>query len=204
MKYLIILSFLLLSTFSNAKSITRTPLSIEQEIFYQELGLENKISREVFQKSLNKHNQTKDRSNIITIIDYSKPSNVKRLAIIDLKDKRLLFNEYVSHGRKSGFLRPTKFSNKINSHKTSLGQYKTSETYYGKHGYSLKLDGKENSNTNARDRYIVLHGADYVSDNFVKQNGYAGRSLGCPAVDRKVSKKIIDLIKNGTYIYAYI
>ncbi len=173
---------------------------------YNKLELNGKISKNVFDKALKKHknsNEKKINKDIISIIDFSKKSTIKRLAVIHLRNETVLFNEYVTHGKKSGHTFSNSFSNIKNSHQSSIGQYLTENTYYGKHGYSLKLEGKENTNSLAKERYIVFHGAKYATQSFIDKYGYLGRSHGCPAVDNKVSKAIIDTIKNGTYIYAY-
>ncbi|MGZ5247361.1 MAG: murein L,D-transpeptidase catalytic domain family protein [Flavitalea sp.] len=144
------------------------------------------------------------RPEIITIADFSKPSSEKRLFVIDLNNYEILFNTYVSHGRNSGKVLPTKFSNKPSSYQSSLGFYKTAETYNGKHGYSLRLDGLEKGiNDNARNRAIVIHGANYVAEKTIGQNGYIGRSQGCPAVSTTLSKPLINQIKDGSLLFIY-
>lgn len=143
-------------------------------------------------------------SNILTIIDFSLPSTEKRLWIIDMDERRILLNSVVSHGRNSGELFATSFSNKPESYQSSLGFYKTGETYYGKHGYSLRLDGLEKGyNDEARNRAIVIHGADYAREEFALQTGRLGRSLGCPALPKELSKEAIDYIKNGSLLFIY-
>lgn len=195
---IVLLACLSFSTFANHNTVEN------HKDLYDKLNLKEKISEDVFFKAIKKHDETASTDkNIISIIDFGKPSTVKRLAIVDLDKEELLFNEYVAHGQGSGGKYANKFSNTINSHQSSLGQYKTAETYYGKHGYSLKLDGKDKTNSQARDRYIVIHGADYANESFIKKTGRLGRSWGCPALDKKVAKKVIDTIKNGTYLYAY-
>lgn len=198
---LVIVSF---SSYASDTLVKRTNLSIEQEILYQKLDLEGKINRTVFKKSINKHEKVEDNDKeLITIIDFSQPSSIRRLAIINLEKEEVVYNEYVSHGAGSGGIKAEEFSNITGSHQSSLGQYKTGSTYQGKHGLSLKLIGKESTNSNAESRYIVFHGANYATEDFLKKNGYLGRSHGCPAVDNKIAKDIIHLIKNGTYMYAY-
>ncbi len=144
------------------------------------------------------------RKQVITVIDYSLPSNQKRLWVIDLSSNQLLFHEHVAHGSGSGMTTPTRFSNRNNSHKSNLGLLKTAETYYGKHGYSLKLDGLEHGwNDKARSRYIVMHSADYMTDSYIEANGRAGRSWGCPALDPDISRAVIDAIKGGSLVFGY-
>lgn len=139
---------------------------------------------------------------ILTIIDFNKKSSQKRLWVVDLVKNKLLFNTFVAHGQGSGDDLPTTFSNKTNSHQSSLGFYITSETYFGKHGFSMKLEGMDKGfNTNARDRAIVIHGADYVSQSFVNQRGRLGRSHGCPALPVELTKSIIETIKGQTTLF---
>ncbi|MEI8053542.1 MAG: murein L,D-transpeptidase catalytic domain family protein [Bacteroidota bacterium] len=145
-----------------------------------------------------------NHQNIISIIDFTKPSAEKRLFIIDVENGKLLFNTYVAHGQNSGTLYAEKFSNKPSSFQSSLGFYETTETYIGKHGYSLQLNGLEKGiNDKADSRAIVVHGASYVSEGIIRTQGYLGRSWGCPAVPEKLSKPIIDKIKNGTCMFIY-
>ena len=142
--------------------------------------------------------------NILTLIDFSLSSQKKRLWVIDLNSSTILFQSLVAHGKYSGNEYATQFSNKPQSYESSLGFYATGETYFGKHGYSLKLDGLEKGiNNNARERAIVIHGADYVSENFIKKYGRLGRSFGCPSLPKQLSKEIIDTIKNKSCLYIY-
>lgn len=141
---------------------------------------------------------------VLTIIDFSLPSSQKRLFIIDLLAGKLLFNTYVAHGQNSGQILAKYFSNNISSFQSSLGFYETTKTYIGKHGYSLQLQGLETGiNDKADVRSIVIHGASYVSEKFISQNGYLGRSWGCPAIPEALSKSIIDEIKEGTCLFIY-
>jgi hypothetical protein len=141
---------------------------------------------------------------VLTIIDYSKPSTQKRLYVLDMNTGKILFNTLVAHGRNSGYNYATDFSNDEDSHKSSLGFYITLNTYTGTNGYSLKLKGCEKGiNDKATDRAIVLHGAEYVSESFIRTKGYLGRSYGCPAIPLAVHKKIIDKLKGGTCLFLY-
>lgn len=144
------------------------------------------------------------RPEVISIADFSQPSTKKRLYVIDLENKEILFNTYVSHGRNSGKVKAEKFSNRMSSFQSSIGFYTTSETYRGSHGYSLRLDGLDKGfNDNARNRAIVIHGADYVNEKLIGSQGYIGRSLGCPAVSMDIHKALINTIKEGTLFFAY-
>lgn len=141
---------------------------------------------------------------IITIIDFSKPSTEKRLFVLDIEKGEILFETYVSHGKNSGELYAKSFSNTAQSHKSSLGFYVTGETYSGKHGYSLKLEGQERGiNDNAYRRAIVIHGAKYVSERYIDTQGFIGRSYGCPALPLNLTKPIIDKIKGGSCLFIY-
>lgn len=143
-------------------------------------------------------------SSIISIADFSQPSGNKRLYIIDLKNYRLLYNTWVAHGRNSGLENAQSFSNDPSSFKSSPGFYVTQQTYNGKHGYSLKLEGVEKGiNDHAQDRAIVIHGAEYVNPSLVEARGFIGRSLGCPAVPVKLATPIINTIKDGTCLFIY-
>lgn len=144
------------------------------------------------------------QSDVITIADFSQPSSRKRLYVVDIRNKKNLFNTYVAHGRNSGTLWAKSFSNQNSSLKSSPGFYTTAETYYGGHGYSLRLDGLEkNINDNARARAIVMHGAPYTNSAAVASMGFLGRSWGCPAVPDELTTPIINTIKGGTCLFIY-
>ena len=145
-----------------------------------------------------------EKRNIITIIDFNKSSKEERFFIIDLSKQDVIHESLVAHGKNSGWDIPSSFSNKANSYKSSLGFYITGETYKGKHGLSLKLDGLERGiNDNARKRHIVIHAADYVSESFAKKIGRLGRSFGCPSLPSENYNQIIDLIKDKSLIFIY-
>jgi hypothetical protein len=149
------------------------------------------------------------RRPVLTIIDYELPSYEKRLWLIDMERGELLFEEWVAHGMgkprgTGGDLEAAKrFSNEMGSRMSSLGLFVTAETYHGRHGYTLRLDGLEPGiNDAARERLIVLHGAHYVSEDQAA-NGRMGRSWGCPVVRPEVSERIIDAIKGGSIVWVY-
>lgn len=146
---------------------------------------------------------TISNSDILTVCDFSQPSNSKRLYIIDVKNFKVLLNTYVAHGKNSGLSYAQKFSNKASSLQSSLGFYVTKSTYYGEHGLSLRLGGLEKGyNDKAESRAIVVHGASYIGDEWASAK-YMGRSFGCPAVPQKLSNKVINLIKDGTCLFIY-
>ncbi|MGY3941810.1 murein L,D-transpeptidase catalytic domain family protein [Aeromonas tecta] len=172
---------------------------------YRQLGLAGKLDKQVFREAISGYQSVRHkRKAILTIIDYSKPSTQRRLFVIDVKRHKLLYHTWVSHGRNSGELAANQFSNQLNSRQSSLGVYRTAETYQGKHGYSLRLDGlSPGQNSNARKRAIVVHGADYASPRHLLKFDKLGRSWGCPALPREQSRAIIDIIKGGSVIYAH-
>jgi hypothetical protein len=142
--------------------------------------------------------------NIITIIDFSKPSTKERCFVIDLQNKHILYKSLVAHGKNSGGNMATSFSNSPRSLKSCLGFFLTAETYAGRYGYSLKLDGQEQGiNDNARPRGIVVHGADFVTAEIARQSGLLGRSYGCPALPLNKAKEIIDKISRGSCLFIY-
>ena len=144
------------------------------------------------------------KKDYLTIIDFSLSSKVKRMWIIDMNENKILMNSLVAHGKNSGEDYANQFSNTNESNKSSLGFFATGESYIGKHGLSLKLDGLEQGmNNNARHRAIVIHGADYVSENFIKNHNRLGKSQGCPAVPIELSKKIIQIIKDKSCLFIY-
>ncbi|CAI8812964.1 Murein L,D-transpeptidase catalytic domain family protein [Pseudomonas sp. IT-P74] len=140
----------------------------------------------------------------LAVIDYSLPSTEQRLWVFDLKRRKLLFHELVAHGRNSGENMATLFSNRNESHATSLGLFRTQQSYLGQNGYSLRMEGLEPGfNDNAFDRAIVIHGAPYVSPVLARANGRIGRSLGCPAVRPAIAHRLIDSMKDGQLLFSY-
>lgn len=154
---------------------------------------------------INAHKQGLDSKQILTVIDYSKPSNEKRLWVFDLKHGHTLFNTYVTHGKNSGDLNATSFSNADGSLKSSLGVFYTDNTpYIGGKGYALRLHGLEPGiNDHAYERNVVFHGAWYANPNTISHYGQAGRSWGCPAVPTGTIKSLADTIKTDTIVFAY-
>ncbi len=143
-------------------------------------------------------------TSVLSIVDFSVPSFKKRLFVLDMENGKLLFNTLVAHGRNSGELLATKFSNKSRSYKSSLGFYLTGETYNGQNGYALRLLGIERGiNNNAYSRGIVIHAAPYVNDDISKVYGRLGRSEGCPAIPIDIHRPVIETIKNGSCFFIY-
>ncbi|WP_417580588.1 murein L,D-transpeptidase catalytic domain family protein [Nitrincola sp.] len=140
----------------------------------------------------------------LAVIDFSLPSSEKRLWIFDLNEQRLLLEDLVAHGNRSGDNFATDFSNTVGSHQSSLGLFRTQESYVGRHGYSLRMDGLEPGvNDKARERAIVIHAADYVDPSWVDRQGRIGRSQGCPAVRQDVVELVVDNLKGGQLLFTY-
>ena len=181
-----------------------------QDLYYG-LGLSSQgLSYHIFKFAMTGYYNTKregltakDKQQL-TIIDFSKPSSEKRLYVIDLSINRILNHTWVAHGKNSGLVYARRFSNYHNSYQSSLGFFKTENTYYGNFGYSLRIDGLDvGFNHNAKDRSIVIHGAPYVGYEFVKKHGSSGLSWGCPALPLEENRQIIDRIKMGSCLFAY-
>ena len=169
----------------------------------------NGLSKNIFEMAVKGMQKLKEAGivltdNIISIADFSQPSSSKRLYIIDLNSYSLLFQTYVAHGQKSGKEYAEKYSNLSNSFKSSPGFYVTMNPYMGNNGFSLKINGVEKGiNNNALSRDIVIHGADYVNETLIQEQGYIGRSQGCPAVPKQLNRSIIETIKNGTCLFIF-
>ena len=197
-----------LSDISSELAVITTTEVNEVEILYHSLSESSSQlpSMEVLELAMEGWGKLENdlKSPLLTVIDFSLPSTQKRLWVIDPSKGLILHHSVVAHGRNSGELLAKNFSNQPESFKSSLGFYKTAETYQGKHGYSLRLDGLEKGfNDQARNRAIVIHGADYAKEEFAKSTGRLGRSLGCPALPPELSAKVIDLIKDGSLLFIY-
>lgn len=177
---------------------------------YDSLDLNNLgLSRQAFMYAFKGYKQLLEKGQLInnavlSVIDFSLPSTQKRFFVIDMNNNNLLYHTYVSHGKNSGKLMAKNFSNRSSSHQSSLGFYTTGNTYFGKHGFSLRLIGQEKGiNDKALQRGIVIHSADYASEQFAKQQGYLGRSQGCPAIPEEIHKALIQTIQNGSCLFIY-
>lgn len=203
----VLLFFIPINYYSNTKEKATIPfVSVTSECkkLYNDMHLENIVNYAAFEQAYIGYNKIQEKNrNIITLIDFSKPSTQERLYVLDMKEKRLLFSSLVSHGRNSGENYATSFSNENGSYKSSLGFYLTESTYQGKNGYSLILNGLEKGiNDRAKERAIVIHGAPYSNPSVIA-SGRLGRSQGCPALPQALSKPIINTIKGGTLLYIY-
>lgn len=207
-KLILFISFLSIGIYSTSYCQQNTTIkdsSIQE--FYKQLNIPD-LDFKVFQiaieqwVSYNESNQFE--SEMISIIDFSQPSTNKRYYLINTKDSTLAYQNYVAHGRNSGVLFAKSFSNIPNSNQSSLGVYKTAETYYGKHGLSLRIDGLQPGlNDKARTRHIVIHAADYAEEKFINKYGRLGRSYGCPALPFNGYPQVIEKIKGGSFLFIY-
>lgn len=183
---------------------------VDVSSLYSQLGLSKSgLTREAFDSAVAGWQKLKQhgrlpRPEILAVVDFSRSANQKRLFILNLREGTLLRQTYVAHGRNTGNEFARTFSNESGSFCSSPGFYLTGEPYSGKHGLSLKLNGLQPGiNDQALPRAIVIHGADYVSEDFIKANGRLGRSLGCPAVPQEEAAEIIHTLQNGTCLYIH-
>jgi hypothetical protein len=205
-----------ISLLINGNSFSKIPTNdflIEDHFYKQYLLLTpfpKKLDYSIFKKALTGfynikvHPDFQIKNNILTIIDYNKPSYEMRMWVIDLDSKIILHKTYVAHGQRTGLIYASTFSNQKESHQSSLGFYLTDDVYMGKHGKSLNLVGIENGiNNQAKIRRIVIHGAAYVSEKFIKEHGRLGRSWGCPAIPKKKLNSILTDIANNTCLFIH-
>lgn len=216
LRFIVFILFLFLpcTLFLGGKSSNSTPdfaeraASSDVEAYaslYRSMQLEGVVNWKAFRQAVAGYYKIDNRKReVLTLIDFSRPSTAKRLFVFDMRERKVLFSSVVSHGKNSGDNYATSFSNEYGSYKSSLGFYLTESTYQGKNGYSLILNGLEKGiNDRARERAIVMHGAAYADPSVASRGGRLGRSFGCPAVPQKLSRPIIDAIKGGSVMYIY-
>jgi len=210
-KYLIYVIFLMIPVINKAGSDEPDSGGGSKTDVYSLLHLsEYGLSNEVFQLALKGQKKLESdgklqNSKILTIIDFSQSSKNKRLYILDLQNKTLLQNTYVAHGRNTGEEYAKDFSNALGSHKSSLGFYLTKNQIKGSNvGLSLILNGVEKGiNDNALKREIIVHGANHATEAFIKKTGRLGRSFGCPSVPPDLKKRVVEIFKDGTFLFIY-
>lgn len=190
--------------------ISKTTNTLAFNTLYDSLDLDDKgLSAEAFLYAVQGYENMLEQHRIaapgyLTICDFSRSANNKRLFLIDMAEGRLVNYTYVAHGRNSGAEYANQFSNRPESLQSSLGFYITGDTYIGQHGLSLRVNGIEKGfNDKAYQRAIVIHGADYIGDRWLSRNAYMGRSYGCPAVPAAESSRLINTIKNGSVLFIY-
>jgi hypothetical protein len=175
-------------------------------VLYNSCQLQDVVPFSVFQKTMEGIRFYKSKKSIVTIVDFTLPSSQKRFFVIDLQAKKLLLSTWVAHGKKSGMEMAASFSNKMQSNQSSPGFYKVGPALQSpKHGLALQLQGLEKGiNHNARKREIIIHGAKYVSEDFIKQFGRCGRSFGCPALPIEEMPKAVQWLSNGSLLYIHV
>ena len=173
--------------------------------FYNDFNF-SQINMEAFKYAIEGFDRMENNTNDSTLIliDFSLSGNAERFYVIDIPNKKILFTRLCSHGMNTGEEYAEDFSNIEGSSQSSMGFYLTAETYDGNNGLSLRLDGQEKGyNDNARVRNVVIHAADYCSEEFIKDNGRLGRSFGCPSLPQENYEEVIERIKEGTCLFIY-
>jgi hypothetical protein len=209
MMSLLLLFMMMLPVPSRSFTIQENPVKRQFSFLLQSPEVKHKINPEALNLAIQGYYNLKRqgairRDGIITLIDFQKSSVNERLYVVDINRGKILYSGLVAHGKGSGDNVARDFSNIPGSNKSSLGFYLTDNTYMGKHGYSLVLKGMDRGiNDNAQMRSIVMHGADYVSYDFISKHGRLGRSLGCPALSFESYEQVIDLIKGGTCLFIF-
>lgn len=213
-KVILFLCLLLLSSSHSSPDMTETNNPLPAVSSYSELAAGEQLFEEMqlggivnfiaFREAVAGYHRIKEKTKpIMALIDFTKPSTEERLFVFDMEKKKIIYSSVVAHGRNSGANYATSFSNEYGSYKSSLGFYLTENTYQGKNGYSLVLNGLEKGiNDRARERAIVIHGAAYANPSTIA-SGRLGRSLGCPALPQALAKPIIDTIKKGSVLFIY-
>jgi hypothetical protein len=185
-----------------ASIVPGTPSTVSE---FELCGLENIVAEEVFNRALKGFNKINPDKKILVLADFSKASTEKRFVVVDLENHKILYNTWVAHGKNSGENMAAHFSNVPESYQSSLGFYVTGPVIYSpKHGKALELRGLEKGfNDKAKEREIIIHAADYVSQSFINSQGRLGRSHGCPALPKELNDKVIDTIHDGCVLFIY-
>jgi hypothetical protein len=216
LKIFLLLSFIIKCSIALADSKGATNKLIKEhyhQLLENNKNLQAKSSlptQRVFELAMTGYLQLKEAGELnsnkqyLSIIDFSLNSTQKRFWLVNLESSKVVYHSLIAHGKNTGLNEARYFSNTMSSNKSSLGFYATGNTYQGKHGLSMYLHGMDQGyNDNAKQRAIVMHGADYVSEQFVRIHGRLGRSLGCPALPMSNYKEIINIIAGGTCLFIY-
>jgi hypothetical protein len=205
--HLLLIKLLLMVVGPGASTSTPPAESAVDEVglAYADLGLEGLLARSTFDRAWQRFGEMPEGARYVAIADMTRPSTEKRLHIIDLVACETVLSTWVAHGQNSGDLMAEHFSNRNGSHQTSLGLYRVgAEITSPKHGQALLLHGLDKGvNCQALPREIIIHGADYVGEDFIRQHGRLGRSWGCPAVARDVMPDVAGLLANGGLLYIH-
>lgn len=181
-----------------------TPATLHQTLLQSAPKLDRQVLAHALDAALCAKQQGDSAAERLAVIDFSLPSSEKRLWIFDLQKRTLVLNDFVAHGQNSGDNLASNFSNINGSYQSSIGLFRSAESYRGKHGYSLRMDGLEPGfNDRARERAIVIHGADYVNPEWIPRQGRIGRSQGCPAVRPEITKTVVDALKDGQLVFTW-
>ncbi len=203
MQKILFLLLLLIIPVGNFASQSSMPKD-DCRALYDNMKLSGVLDFRAFQEAYNGYAKIGHRKNVMTIIDFSKPSTQERLFVIDMSRHKVLKSSHVAHGKGSGDKYATSFGNENGSHKSSLGFYLTGDTYQGRNGYSMRLHGLEKGiNDRAYERAVVVHGAAYANPSVCASGGRLGRSFGCPALPQAVNQEVIDMIKGGSVLFIY-
>jgi hypothetical protein len=186
-------------------AIASMPSPSAAEQLYDDLRLDGILGRDAFTAAYERLAQEDVAPTTLAIADMRQPSTEQRLVVLDLEHKRVALRTWVAHGSGSGGLMAERFGNRHDSHQTSLGLYRVGERIRSpKHGPALLLEGLDPGlNDQARAREVIIHGADYVSESFIKRTGRLGRSWGCPAVPRDQMAAVIETLADGGYLYVH-
>jgi hypothetical protein len=207
--FILTILFIVLSGSSSVVAVAVKHVQISAEALYQELHLADfNLDKAALDNAVKGYEKLLQQGKVenpryLTVVDFTQSSDQKRFYLIDLEAKELVVNTYVMHGKNSGRETADTFSNRMNSMQSSLGFYVTGNTYQGKRGYSLRLQGQENEfNSNAEKRGVVVHGSKYINEERA-EIGKVSNSEGCPALPTEDHEKVIDLIKDGSVLFIY-
>jgi hypothetical protein len=136
-------------------------------------------------------------SKIAFLVDMRIKSGKNRFFVYDLENDKILDQGLVAHGcgSETGIKGELKFSNEPNSNSTSLGRYSVEKSYKGMFGKAFRLNGLDETNSNAFKRAIVLH--QYSAVPYEEQEYYIARSHGCPMVNEVFFKRLEKVIESS-------